>query len=73
MIPYSHTKLNQFKIRNQMQRSHLKRGTQCIFSPIGMLLFSNQSSVRLTQGQKGLSKTCNGTCKGFPLFRNTMG
>ncbi|KAG5586061.1 hypothetical protein H5410_046495 [Solanum commersonii] len=37
-------------------------------------LFSNRSSVRLTQDQKGLSKACNGAeCKGFPLFHNTMG
>ncbi|KAG5630792.1 hypothetical protein H5410_002509, partial [Solanum commersonii] len=26
--------VNQFKIKNQMQRPHSKRGTQCMFSPI---------------------------------------
>ncbi|KAG5585774.1 hypothetical protein H5410_046208 [Solanum commersonii] len=31
MIPYSNTEVNQFKIRNQMQHSHSKRGTQCMF------------------------------------------
>ncbi|KAG5599091.1 hypothetical protein H5410_030461 [Solanum commersonii] len=30
MIPYSHKEINQLKIRNQMQRSHSKKGTQCI-------------------------------------------
>ncbi|KAG5620377.1 hypothetical protein H5410_005595, partial [Solanum commersonii] len=49
MIPYSRTGVNQFKIRNQMQRSHSKRVTQCMFSPID---------------QKGISKACNGAeCK----------
>ncbi|KAG5631842.1 hypothetical protein H5410_003559, partial [Solanum commersonii] len=49
MIPYSHTDMSQVKIRNQIQRSHSKKGTQCMFSPID---------------QKGLSKTCNGAeCK----------
>ncbi|KAG5585236.1 hypothetical protein H5410_045670, partial [Solanum commersonii] len=47
-----------------MQRSHSQRGTQCLFSPIDLPLFSNQSSVRLAQDQKGLSKACNGAeCK----------
>ncbi|KAG5629728.1 hypothetical protein H5410_001445, partial [Solanum commersonii] len=65
MIPYSHTEVNQFKIKNQMQHSHLKRGTQCLFSPIGLPLFSNRLLIRLTQDQKGISKTCNGVeCKG---------
>ncbi|KAG5585263.1 hypothetical protein H5410_045697, partial [Solanum commersonii] len=41
------------------QRSHLKRGTQCIFSPIGLPLFFNRLSIRLTQDKKGLSKDCN--------------
>ncbi|KAG5585668.1 hypothetical protein H5410_046102, partial [Solanum commersonii] len=36
MIPYLHTVVNQFKIRNQMQRSHSKKGSQCLFSPIGL-------------------------------------
>ncbi|KAG5571448.1 hypothetical protein H5410_061214 [Solanum commersonii] len=71
MIPYSHTKINQFKIRNQMQRSHSKRGTQCMFSPIGLPLFSNRFSIWLTQDKKGLSKACNGAeckCMGFHRF-----
>ncbi|KAG5632373.1 hypothetical protein H5410_004090 [Solanum commersonii] len=34
MIPYSHTQVNQFKIRNQMQHSHSERGTQCILLKI---------------------------------------
>ncbi|KAG5594879.1 hypothetical protein H5410_036111 [Solanum commersonii] len=34
MIPYSHTYMSQFKIRNQIQRSHSKRGTQCILLKI---------------------------------------
>uniref|UniRef100_A0A0V0GL24 Putative ovule protein n=1 Tax=Solanum chacoense TaxID=4108 RepID=A0A0V0GL24_SOLCH len=68
MILYSHTEVNQFKIRNQMQCSHSKRGTQCMFSPIGLPLFSNQLSIRLTQDQKGLSKACNGDeCKGMVI------
>ncbi|KAG5631020.1 hypothetical protein H5410_002737, partial [Solanum commersonii] len=47
-----------------IQHSHSKRGTQCMFSPIGLPLFSNRSSVWLTQDHKGLSKVCNGTeCK----------
>ncbi|KAG5615039.1 hypothetical protein H5410_014863 [Solanum commersonii] len=37
-----------------------KRGTQCMFSPIGLPLFSNRLSIRLTQDQKDLSKACNG-------------
>ncbi|KAG5631848.1 hypothetical protein H5410_003565 [Solanum commersonii] len=66
MIPYSNKKVNQFKIRNQMQHSHSKRGTQYMFSPIGLPLFSNRLSIRLTQDQKGRSKACNGDeCKGF--------
>ncbi|KAG5599285.1 hypothetical protein H5410_030655, partial [Solanum commersonii] len=44
MIPYSHTYMSQFKIRNQIQCSHLKRGAQCI----------------LLKDQKGLSRACNG-------------
>ncbi|KAG5590366.1 hypothetical protein H5410_040880, partial [Solanum commersonii] len=32
-------KVNQFKIKNQMQRSHSKRGTQCMISPIGLPYF----------------------------------
>ncbi|KAG5576930.1 hypothetical protein H5410_057064 [Solanum commersonii] len=65
MIPYSYTEVNQFKIRNQMQHSHSKRGTQCMFLPIGLPLFSNRLSIRLTQDQKGLSKACDGDeCKG---------
>ncbi|KAG5594569.1 hypothetical protein H5410_035801 [Solanum commersonii] len=58
MILYSHTEVNQFKIRNQMQHSHSKRGTQCMFSPIGLPLFSNRLLIRFTQDQKGLSKAC---------------
>ncbi|KAG5590129.1 hypothetical protein H5410_040643 [Solanum commersonii] len=42
-----------------MQRLHSKRGTQCMFSPIGLPLFSNQLLTRFTQDQKGLSKACN--------------
>ncbi|KAG5629703.1 hypothetical protein H5410_001420, partial [Solanum commersonii] len=34
MIPHSHTYMNQFKIRNQIQRPHSKRGTQCILLKI---------------------------------------
>ncbi|KAG5605722.1 hypothetical protein H5410_027214 [Solanum commersonii] len=49
MIPYSRTKVNRVKIRNQMQRSHSKRGTQCMFLSIGLPLFSNRLSIRLTQ------------------------
>ncbi|KAG5576538.1 hypothetical protein H5410_056672 [Solanum commersonii] len=52
MISYSHTDISQFKVRNQIQCSHLKRGTQCIFSPIGLPLFSNRLSIRLTQNKK---------------------
>ncbi|KAG5571497.1 hypothetical protein H5410_061263 [Solanum commersonii] len=66
MIPYSHTEVNQFKIRNQMQRSYSKRETQGMFSPIGLPLVSNQLSTWLTQDQKGLSNACNGDeCKGM--------
>ncbi|KAG5581489.1 hypothetical protein H5410_052116, partial [Solanum commersonii] len=56
--------ISQLKIKNQIQRSHSKRGTQCMLSPIGLPLFSNRLSIRLTQDQKGLSKACNGAeCK----------
>ena len=65
MIPYLHIEVKQFKIRNQILRSHSKRGTQCMFSPIYLPLFSNWLSIQLSQGQKGLSKACNGAeCKG---------
>ncbi|KAG5591149.1 hypothetical protein H5410_041663 [Solanum commersonii] len=65
MIPYSHTEVNQFKIRNPMQHSHSKRGTQCMLLPLGLPLFSNRLSIQFTQDQKGLSKACNGDeCKG---------
>ncbi|KAG5585225.1 hypothetical protein H5410_045659 [Solanum commersonii] len=65
MIPYSHTEVNQFKSKNQMQRSHSKRGIQCMFLPIGLPLLSNRLSIRLTQDQKGLSKAYNrDECKG---------
>ncbi|KAG5600141.1 hypothetical protein H5410_031511, partial [Solanum commersonii] len=41
-----------------------KKGTQCMFSPIGLPLFSDRSSARFTQDQKGLSTACNGDeCK----------
>ncbi|KAG5631845.1 hypothetical protein H5410_003562 [Solanum commersonii] len=64
MIPYSHKEVNQFKIKNLMQRTHSKRGTQCIFSPIGLPLFSNRLSIWFTQDLKGLSNACNGAeCK----------
>ena len=42
MIPYSRIWVNHFKIRNHMQHSHSKRGTQCMFSPICLPLFSDQ-------------------------------
>ncbi|KAG5585756.1 hypothetical protein H5410_046190, partial [Solanum commersonii] len=51
-------------IRNQIQYSHSERGTQCMFLPIGLPLFSHRSSIRLTQDKKGLFKACNGAeCK----------
>ncbi|KAG5585666.1 hypothetical protein H5410_046100 [Solanum commersonii] len=34
IITYLHAVVNQFKFRNQMQCSHSKSGTQCLFSPI---------------------------------------
>ncbi|KAG5595816.1 hypothetical protein H5410_037048, partial [Solanum commersonii] len=41
-----------------------KRETQCMFSPIGLPLFSNRLSIRLTQDQKDISKAYNGDkCK----------
>ncbi|WMV24751.1 hypothetical protein MTR67_018136, partial [Solanum verrucosum] len=65
MIPYSHKEVNEFKIRNQMQRSHSKRGTQCMLLPIGLPLFSDRSSVwspkikqvilKLVMGAKGFT------------------
>ncbi|KAG5571340.1 hypothetical protein H5410_061106 [Solanum commersonii] len=59
----SSTKVSKFP---HLQRSHSKRGTQCIFSPIVLSLFFNQHSIRLTQDQKGLSKACNeAKCKGM--------
>ena len=30
------------RYRNQMQRSQSKRGTQCMFLPVGLPLFSDQ-------------------------------
>ncbi|KAG5612218.1 hypothetical protein H5410_023499 [Solanum commersonii] len=39
-----------------------------MFSPIGLPLFFNRLSIRLTQDQKGLSKACNGDeCKGVSI------
>ncbi|KAG5571375.1 hypothetical protein H5410_061141, partial [Solanum commersonii] len=77
MIPYSHTKVNQLKIRNQMLCSHSKRGIQCMFSPIGLPLSPNRLSTRLTQDQKGLSKDCNGDeghlSKSIRLTRQILG
>ncbi|KAG5585416.1 hypothetical protein H5410_045850, partial [Solanum commersonii] len=41
-----------------------KRGTQYMFSPIGLPLFSNRLSIWFTQDQKGFSMACNGAeCK----------
>ncbi|KAG5571463.1 hypothetical protein H5410_061229 [Solanum commersonii] len=55
-----------------MQRSHSKRGTQCMFSPIGLPLFSNRLSIWFTQDQRGLSKACNGDeCKGSAITSST--
>ncbi|KAG5610140.1 hypothetical protein H5410_021421, partial [Solanum commersonii] len=49
---------------NQMRHSHSKRGTQCMFSPTDLPLFSNRLLNWLTQDQKGLFKACNGAeCK----------
>ncbi|KAG5631701.1 hypothetical protein H5410_003418 [Solanum commersonii] len=40
MIPYSHTKVNQFKIKNQMQCSHSKmRNTMHVFTHRFALIF----------------------------------
>ncbi|KAG5631713.1 hypothetical protein H5410_003430 [Solanum commersonii] len=42
MIPYSHTEVNQFKIRNQMQHSHSKkRNTMHIFTHRFALIFQS--------------------------------
>ncbi|KAG5600560.1 hypothetical protein H5410_031930, partial [Solanum commersonii] len=38
--------------QEQMQRSHSKRGTKCMFSAIGLPLFSNRLSIWLTQDKK---------------------
>ncbi|KAG5610579.1 hypothetical protein H5410_021860 [Solanum commersonii] len=55
---------NHLKFRNQMQYSLSQRKTQCILSPIGLPVFSNQQLFQLTQDQKGLFKACNGAeCK----------
>ncbi|KAG5571973.1 hypothetical protein H5410_061739 [Solanum commersonii] len=52
-----------------MQRSHSQRRTQCIISPIGLPVFSNQHLFQLTHDQKGLLKACNGAeCKGVLVF-----
>ncbi|KAG5620396.1 hypothetical protein H5410_005614 [Solanum commersonii] len=61
---------NHLKFRNQDQHSHSQRYTQCMISPIGLPVFSNQHLFQLTQDQKGLFKACNGAeCKGgIPFF-----
>ncbi|KAG5572237.1 hypothetical protein H5410_062003, partial [Solanum commersonii] len=47
-----------------MQRSLSQGRTQCIFSPIGLPVFSDQLLFQLSQDQKGLFKACNGAeCK----------
>ncbi|KAG5580400.1 hypothetical protein H5410_051027 [Solanum commersonii] len=64
----SSTKVNHIKLRNQMQHSHSKRITQCVLSPICLIVFSNQHLFQLTQDQKGLYKACNGVgCKGMVI------
>ena len=56
------------KFRNQIQRSHSQRWTQCMLSPIGLPVFSNQHLLQLTQDQKGLLKAYNGVeCKGVVI------
>ncbi|KAG5585775.1 hypothetical protein H5410_046209 [Solanum commersonii] len=42
VIVSSNESLSSTKIRNQMQRSHSKRRTQCMLSPIALPIFSNQ-------------------------------
>ncbi|KAG5590022.1 hypothetical protein H5410_040536 [Solanum commersonii] len=47
-----------------MQRSLSQKRTPCMFSPIGLPVFSNQHLFQFTQDQKGLFKASNGVeCK----------
>ncbi|KAG5590882.1 hypothetical protein H5410_041396, partial [Solanum commersonii] len=55
----SNTSSSLTKLRNQIQRSHSQRCTQCMTSPIGLPIFSNQPLFQLTQDQKGIYKACN--------------
>ncbi|KAG5630361.1 hypothetical protein H5410_002078 [Solanum commersonii] len=52
--------VHSLKLQNQMQRSHSQRRIQCIISPIGLPVFSNQHLLQLTQDQKDLFKAYNG-------------
>ncbi|KAG5585739.1 hypothetical protein H5410_046173, partial [Solanum commersonii] len=56
---FTHKCIINLRFRNQIQRSFLQRGTQCILSPIGLPLFFGQHSFQLSQDQKGLSKAYN--------------
>ncbi|KAG5615806.1 hypothetical protein H5410_015630 [Solanum commersonii] len=49
-----------------MQCSLSQRRTQCMLSPIGLPVFSNQHLFQFTKDQKGFFKACNGAeCKVF--------
>ncbi|KAG5599258.1 hypothetical protein H5410_030628, partial [Solanum commersonii] len=51
---------NPLKFWNQMQHSLSQRITQCMLSPIGLSVFSNQQLLQLTQDQKGFSRLVMG-------------
>ncbi|KAG5571229.1 hypothetical protein H5410_060995 [Solanum commersonii] len=51
---------NHLKFWKQMQRLLSQERTQCMLSPIGLLVFSDQHLFQLAQDQKGLFKACNG-------------
>ncbi|KAG5605077.1 hypothetical protein H5410_026569, partial [Solanum commersonii] len=40
--------------------AHTQKEEQCMFSPIGLPLFSNRFFIRFTPVKKGLSKACKG-------------
>ena len=68
MIAYSHAILQQFIVLESHTTLTLTKMNKCMTSPIGLPLFSNRLSIRLTQDQKGISKACNGVeCKGMVI------
>ncbi|KAG5594916.1 hypothetical protein H5410_036148 [Solanum commersonii] len=65
MISYSHITIQQFIVPESHTSLTLTKMDTCMTSPIGLPLFSNQTSLQLNQDQKGVFEACNGAeCKG---------